>query len=429
MISLATFRQYDRIGQLIYAGAWLLCFSLPLPYWNGRVAFFSSVIFLLWFLEGNLSQKFSQLAHQKLFVLLLIFLGYNALSLLWTDNLRVGLETLKPYKYFLLVLPPLVTSIPQDKLPRLVLAFVLGTLFHAILAYGAIFFDLGDAFTSKIYTPYAIYAPFTAFSSLYFLNKLIQSDKQVHTVIVHLALFLILLVLLFIKPGRSGQIGFVVSLGVLIFLYYYGKTIKTISLITICFITISVIVLNIGSTKKEYFLAKQETANVIQNKDFTGSWGCRFGFILSGLEIVKKNPLFGTGIGDSRDAFQRVYERGRNPGFYTLAFYDGPHNQYLTFLTKTGLVGLALFVTYIVMLFRLDILDAEMKTLSILFASMFAFNCVADEIMFMKPYNIYFAMMSGIFMRAARGERAARSAKALYSEKSVPNHDRAVLMQ
>ncbi len=145
-----------QIQKYIYIVAWLLCFSTPLPYSNDRIGFLSAIIFLLWILEGNFEYKLYELRNNKLFILLLIFLGYNVLSLLWTDYLKVGIKTLNPYKYYLLSMPPLITSIPKEKVPRLIFSFILGTLLHATLACIVVFLDLKAPFTSKIYTPYAI---------------------------------------------------------------------------------------------------------------------------------------------------------------------------------------------------------------------------------------------------------------------------------
>jgi O-antigen ligase len=153
-----------------------------------------------------------------------------------------------------------------------------------------------------------------------------------------------------------------------------------------------------------------ELKGVFLKEDYGGQWGARVGFLMSSIDIAKQNPMFGVGIGDSRDALQRLYERGKNRGYYSISFYDSPHNQYLTFLTKLGLVGLSLFMIYIVVFFRLDIKNVELKNLSIVFIVMFCFNCLADEIMFMKPYNIYFAVMSALFINASSPARYLQTA-------------------
>ena len=232
MISMTALIRKIQIQKYIFILTWLFCFSIPFRFWNGSVAFFSMLIFLFWILEGNLKDKLYLIGKNKVFIVLLIFLGFNGLSLLWTDYLKVGIRTLNPYKYYLLIMPPLITSIPKEKVPGLVFAVMLGISVHAALTYIILIFEITAPFSGKIYSPYAIYAPLTAFCALYYLNRFFQKNNLKKDRIICLILFMALVVLLFIKPGRSGQIGFLVSLMVLVFLYY-GKTLKTISLLAV----------------------------------------------------------------------------------------------------------------------------------------------------------------------------------------------------
>lgn len=397
-----------HIQKYIYVVVWLLCFSIPLRYQNGRIGFFSAIIFLLWILEGNFKYKFHTLKKNKLFILFLIFLGYNVLSLLWTDYLEVGIKTLDPYKYYLLYIPPIITSIPPKKVPSLIFAFILGLLIHSTLAYIVLFLDLKVPFTSKVYTPYAIYSPFTAFCVLYFLNKLFQKDKSINERINFLVISITLVILLFLKDGRTGQISFIFSLLVLILLYN-RRPIKTIVISAFAIIFIFILIFNIDIAKQRYVAIKNQMLDVFQTENFTKSLGARVGLILANIEAAKQSLLFGSGIGDSRDALQRLYERGKKQSFYALAHLDHSHNQYLTFLTKLGLLGLSLFIAYIVMFFNLNILNVEMKNLSILFIAMFSLNCLGNAIMFMKPYNTYFAILSALFMNISSSEKAPQS--------------------
>ena len=397
-----------RIEKKIYVTAWAFCFTLPLPIWNGQTAFFSMLLFLLWILEGNFKEKLRQLGHNKLLVLFFVFLGYNVLSLLWTEYFRIGIETLKPYKYYLLIIPPLLTSIPPKRVPDLIFAFVLGVLLYDALAYATIIFNIPASYAANIYTPYAIYGPFTAFSALYFINKLFQKKTTIRKEsIFYFILAISLVILLFFNRGRSGQVGFLVAF-VAMLLLYNRKPLKTVAVSVVAGLAIMLLIWNVKTTKTLYVEVKDEVKAVLQVENYaSGNIGVRIGFIVANLEVAKQHLFFGTGIGDSRDALQRLYERGENPNLYPLAFHDGPHNQYLTFLTKLGLVGLFLFIAYIFMFFKIDIPDKETKILSMIFMILFAFNCLADEILFMKPYNIYFAVMSALFMRAASKRNAS----------------------
>ena len=72
----------------------------------------------------------------------------------------------------------------------------------------------------------------------------------------------------------------------------------------------------------------------------------RLEYFKTGLGILKRNMLFGTGTGDVPDEFSKQYETDQtvlDPGFRGRA-----HNQYLTFLISFGVIGfiLILFSVY-----------------------------------------------------------------------------------
>ncbi len=67
----------------------------------------------------------------------------------------------------------------------------------------------------------------------------------------------------------------------------------------------------------------------------------RFTSMQVGLEIAKSNPLLGVGAGDLRQEVRRKYEMDY-AGKYN---FKMPHNQLISVLAGTGLIGLALFLT------------------------------------------------------------------------------------
>jgi O-antigen ligase len=60
------------------------------------------------------------------------------------------------------------------------------------------------------------------------------------------------------------------------------------------------------------------------------------------LEVIKKNLVFGTGVGDANDELYRAYENNGLSG--ALRHKLNAHNQYLQTTIGMGLVGLALLV-------------------------------------------------------------------------------------
>lgn len=392
-------------NKLIFYVAWLLCFSIPLPISSGRYGFLSALLFLLWLAEGKLRHKLQQLLNCRPFLLILAIVVYSLLSLLWSDSASSGLDRLSPYKYYLLLIPPLITSIPANKVKTLISGFVLGVVIHAVAAYLIYISGYSGTYADRIYTPYAIYGPFTAFCALYFLNRFMLRSALTYNQPINIIVATLLIILLFLMPGRSGQVIFIAGAVLLIWLHH-SKLTGTVLLVGIFGTVIMLLAGNIESTRQKYDLAMSEVLNAYNNKQYTGSTGTRIGLATLSLEASKRNPVFGAGMGSWRDETQRVIERGVSQDFYVLGIWDTPHNQYITQFTSLGIVGLLLLIIYIYVFFRLDIASKELKILSILFISLFCLNCFNDEILFMKPYNIYFAALSALFINLASQQQS-----------------------
>lgn len=95
--------------------------------------------------------------------------------------------------------------------------------------------------------------------------------------------------------------------------------------------------------------------------------------------IIRENPVFGTGVGDVMAELESVY---RNVGFkfgYNNS-YD-PHNQYLRVCLGTGFIGLALFLTTLIMVLTMALRSGDWLVVGfmIVFCSSFLFESVLDR--------------------------------------------------
>jgi O-antigen ligase len=61
-----------------------------------------------------------------------------------------------------------------------------------------------------------------------------------------------------------------------------------------------------------------------------------------GLQVWEKNKLLGVGMGDFRDATDKIYET-EHPEIAVLDRRQ-PHNEFIWVLASTGIVGLVLFL-------------------------------------------------------------------------------------
>jgi hypothetical protein len=85
----------------------VLAFSLPL--YRPWVSLATTVILALWLFGGGLAERARRLRGHRLTAAVLVFLGLNIVSLLWTSDLANGLKYLTKYRYFLLL--PMIASV------------------------------------------------------------------------------------------------------------------------------------------------------------------------------------------------------------------------------------------------------------------------------------------------------------------------------
>lgn len=109
------------------------------------------------------------------------------------------------------------------------------------------------------------------------------------------------------------------------------------------------------------------------------------------------NPIFGAGLGSETNEFQSIIERSNKENLYSLSHYDTPHNQYISYLVSLGLVGFGLFILIHFQIYNLKFHSVEMKHLSLIFLAILIVNCLSDEIIFIKHYNSFYAIMVTLF--------------------------------
>jgi len=399
--------KYFTPNRIIYYLAYFLCFSIALPHtiFPGKAGLISFLLFTLWIFEGNLKEKIQTLYNNKLFLSILGFILLLSLSMLWTKYSNIGLVRLSAFKYYLFLIPVLITSVTKKDALKLIRAFVLGNIFHAFLMI-LLYYDIINL-SQKItlYSPYSVYAPFFVFASFYCIHYFIHhlTNKNIIWGIFYLFCSLMLIYLIFTNKGRSGQLAFI-STAIFTLFIFRKNWIKTISFATITVVLIVTISLSSNTNKSTYVSAINNIKQVFNDK-YQGSWGSRWGLLVTNYEIIKEAPILGVGLGDTQDEMQRVIERGKNQASYAIAYYDGSHNHYITILTSAGIIGFILYILIHIRIFKLPIKHTEMKHLSLIFLTILIVTSIADDILFYKPYNIYFAIMTALFINLSLNEK------------------------
>jgi O-antigen ligase len=147
--------------------------------------------------------------------------------------------------------------------------------------------------------------------------------------------------------GRSGYIALIVLTISFIFLYFTRTSL--LKKLLLCILGTAVLVGILASTptsQQRIELAKHEfTSEIDQTKET--SIGYRLTFWKNTIEMLPKYALLGTGTGGFEKAYAAQVEgKSGTAGVVT----GDPHNQYLKILVEHGVIGLAVFLSILILL-------------------------------------------------------------------------------
>ena len=370
---------------------YIYIFLMPWNFFNGQMGILSVLLFIFW-LKKIINKDFKT-EMKKLFSFppvfcLSMFFIFVLLSLLWTENIKHAFaEDIKFYKYYLLVLPILFTSISDKEALLGIKVFLVSLCFYAIFSI-AIYLGLVYSFSDQRgILPYSIVTPYMAIGLLSSIIFFFQTkDKQRMLFFVCTLFFLIAL---FINQGRAGQLAFVITLFILLLVNYkiLFKNMKYLILST--FIIIIAIYTLSNNGKLDRLQTGFNELTHIEESNFSGSWGYRAYMWYAAWDIFKKNPIIGVGAGDNIDEFRKYAAKNPSNATWLGTF----HNQHLDYITKYGIIGYSLFISSLFLLIFYARKNLLIFNLSIIFFSITFFDALGDVLLHMKPYNNIFILL------------------------------------
>lgn len=219
----------------------------------------------------------------------------------------------------------------------------------------------------------AAYLAMLIFPALYFL---FTSTNKVEKIIYYLSLFVMYLAFTF-TYSRGPTLGLIGGLLMLI-LFAWKKAYRKLSIIVISFLFINLL---FGSALTSFRLVSKFAAPVrpsiavptvaapttgtqLENGG-TESGQIRLIVWKGALEIFKNYPIFGSGL----ETFAQVYYQYR-PQQHNLTsewdfLYNKAHNEYLNYLSTTGLIGLGSYLIMILVFIKFVLFQKKSKDLLI----------------------------------------------------------------
>ena len=400
-----TFR--DRVGQVNSLLPALLAFAVPLS--TSAVSVLAILILLLWLIEGRFAEKSVEIFSHPIAVSVLTFLSLLCLGLLWTDNPIAGIEALKD-QWKLALLPVFLTAVAYRHRSLYLYAFLGGMTLAMGITFLARFGLVHYADVSPTHlTPktfHVIYNPLLAFAIYLALHESIwgearQNRRKPLVRFILLPLTALMTVNMFMTEGRTGQVVFLVLMGLLLFQIFAKNRLK--ATITACLLLPAICItgyLYSPIFQQRVNTARQEIANFKKNPDT--SVGMRLLFFQNSLEIIKKHPWLGVGTGDFQTAYAEV-NRERSPASIAT---DNPHNQYMMIGVMLGVTGLLCFLLiFIIMFVQAKLLPDDYRRIRIALPLFFLIIMLAESYLTVYQTAFFFVIMTAALYKKKPDER------------------------
>jgi len=373
---------------------------------------------LLWFLEGDYARKWKRILGTPPALAVLVFVGVNALSLMWCSDPVAGLDYLSKYRYLLLV-PMIATSLrPQYRWPALN-ALLIGVCLSLVWSYAMYF---GWVHSGKGYpenpSPTMLhldYSMFLAFAALMVLNTLVRRHLSSRQRFAWAVLLAYVTTGLFINIGRSGQLAFFGALLVITPTYLRGSAIRRV-LVTTAAVGLALIAVysTIPVFHDRVNAAASEIRAALVNQRYESNQGKRIAAMIVSAHIIRDHPVLGAGIVDNMDEFRILLDTRFQHLRDAVHWFPHLHNQYVQVTTEIGLVGLASLLAIFYTIFRCRLGDREIQSLAILLGCVYLFGFVGDPFLRKQLPLVQFATVLGILVaeKASVWWHQSRSASA-----------------
>jgi O-antigen ligase len=311
------------------------------------------ILLILWLITGDYKNKINKIFKNKLVVSVLLYIGVFTLGLLWSENFYAGRKILER-PLLLLVVPIIYTMYQKRFLKYYLLSFLSSITFTAILIilckYNII--DLHYSASSAPFMNRNYIATILAFSSLFFLYKLIFKNSMHYSAIITFFISVINIYALLITQSRTGLILFLIGIVILL----VKKIGFSLYKVVVVMMLSSLLFIGIYKLNKPIQNRVNHTISVIEKLDLKkqiedkrhpgrGALTCRFEFWYYAYNIGKKHPILGVGTGDGILELEKLIGKNETKKLFKKCLGNGsgqfnPHNMYLFMWMQFGILGL-----------------------------------------------------------------------------------------
>ncbi|MFA5455033.1 MAG: O-antigen ligase family protein [Sulfurimonas sp.] len=408
LVSKTAVQKFKNITINDYINYIFVLYAFLLPISRGGISILSALLFILWLFSNDFRKKIDFIKSNKVIFYLLAFIGFNVLSLIWSENISSGIYYIRKYWYFLVILV-IATTIKKRFMEYGISAFLAGMLVSEILSYG-VFFELWSFKNATVDFPnpfmnHIQYSMFLAFTSLLLLNKIFYEENAKIKVFYSL-FFLTTTINLLINAGRTGQAAFAVSIFLVGFLNIKNRV---FAFFGILFLILSLFYASYQLSpnfKKRADIGLSDIEELINNKDYCTSIGLRLGAWSIGSEIFLNNPILGIGVTNDMDRLKESV-LVNHPDMSCVAKMPSYHNFYMQVAVHLGIVGLFLYLMIFYNILKLKIGDRYYFNMMIIFISVYSISSLVENMFHEQFSAAILALFAGIFIAQSRIENEA----------------------
>ncbi len=377
----------------------ILIFLIPITTAGSSVL--SVLILFCWLLIADFKNDWKLVASNPIAVASLFIFGLHIVGLLWTDDMTWGLVFLKKSAKFLM-LPVFMLYVKQQHIKYYIAAFISSMMLSELLSYG-IWFEIIQPFkhaTVSNPTPFVshiIYNPFLALAIYILLSQFILERRPpIWISLLNIIFLLTMTCNMFITGGRSGYIGLIGMLCLLVFQRFKGQFVIAL----ILSIVLCSSVFGVAYSAKGLFKSRvDQTFYSLKhyNEQKNTSAGKRLTWAINGFEMFLKHPLIGVGTGDFKREMADIHQHNSPE----IEVPDNPHNMYILWMGQFGVLGIfaVLWLFYSQLRMALYSNNPLIKHLGVALPVLYFIVNFGESYLLLHASGLLFAVMSAFLYR------------------------------
>ncbi|WP_069470692.1 O-antigen ligase family protein [Candidatus Marithrix sp. Canyon 246] len=364
----------------------LIGFAIPIS--TALTNILCPLALLLLIIEGRYKQNFNILRVHPVAIFALLFVGLMLLGLLYTPVAftEAGL-ILDKYREFLYI--PIFILFFRDPISRQwgLYAFISAILLTLILSYVMAFtgWEIGKGTDQNPQAPY-IFKNYITQSLLlalvaYFIAMQAWQERRW---ILPRAIVVLLIIynIMFLSEGRTG---YLVLFCLILLFCYQTYRLRGAIIGSIFLVILTVLVYQSSQILKDRLDNISEGVQDYKHSETNTSIKMRLEFNENSLNLITEKPIFGHGTGSFSYEYQKLAQDKQ------IQTTKNPHNEYLMIGVQWGVIGIALFIALLYIMWLKATMMAQGLIVTI------AIGCLFNSFWLDSTEGHVFAYLIGIF--------------------------------